>query len=120
MMVSKAFEVSGLALLDPVDGGASRQESARLGLESLADIAPATVLIHDAARPFVDAAAIERTLAGLRDRAAAVPAVPLSDTLKRSDGALVGATIARAVQDFIRTSDKHDYMISLSGVTRTL
>ena len=87
--------VSGLALLDPVDGGSSRQESARRGLESLAGIAPATVLIHDAARPFVDSGSIERTLAGLGDHPAAVPAVPLGDTLKRSDGELVGATIPR-------------------------
>jgi len=33
---------------------------------------------------------------------------------------LIGATIARATQDFLRSGDKHDYMISLSGVTRTL
>lgn len=32
---------------------------------------------------------------------------------------LVGATLARAIADFVRAGDKHDYMISLSGVTRT-
>ncbi len=32
---------------------------------------------------------------------------------------LVGATLARAVQDFVRSGDRHDFMISLSGVTRT-
>jgi 2-C-methyl-D-erythritol 4-phosphate cytidylyltransferase/2-C-methyl-D-erythritol 2,4-cyclodiphosphate synthase len=87
--------VAGLALADPVSGGRDRQESARLGLESFAEAAPATVLIHDAARPFVDASTIERTLAALANHAGAVPAVPLGDTLKRSDGALVGATIPR-------------------------
>ena len=40
--------VSGLDLLDPVPGGASRQDSARAGLESLEEIAPRLVLIHDA------------------------------------------------------------------------
>jgi molybdopterin/thiamine biosynthesis adenylyltransferase len=32
---------------------------------------------------------------------------------------LVGATLARAIQDFVRGGDRHDYMISLSGVSRT-
>ncbi len=87
--------VAGLAILDPVTGGRNRQESARFGLESLAKAAPATVLIHDAARPFVDSETIDRTLAGLLDCPAALPAVPLSDTLKRSDGTRVAGTIER-------------------------
>src|ERR1700753_1161791 len=45
--------VAGLTLLPPVPGGAARQDSARLGLESLVAEAPKRVLIHDAARPFV-------------------------------------------------------------------
>jgi hypothetical protein len=32
---------------------------------------------------------------------------------------LVGATLARAIQDFVRSSERRDYMIGLSGVTRT-
>ena len=32
---------------------------------------------------------------------------------------LVGATLARAIQDFVRSGDRHDYSVSLSGVTRT-
>ena len=87
--------VAELALQDPVAGGGNRQDSARLGLESLTDAAPATVLIHDAARPFVDSETIDRTLAGLLDYPAALPAVPLSDTLKRSDGPRVTGTIER-------------------------
>lgn len=87
---------SGLDLLDPVIGGAERQESARLGLESLAAMAPDRVLIHDAARPFVDAGTISRTIAALDDMPAAVPALPLADTLKRSDdGRMVAATVDR-------------------------
>ncbi len=87
---------SGLDLLDPVVGGTERQDSARLGLESLAGLAPEKVLIHDAARPFVDAGTISRTLAALDDAPAVVPALPLADTLKRSeDGRTVVATIDR-------------------------
>lgn len=70
-------------LLPPAMGGATRQDSARLGLEALADHAPDLVLIHDAARPFVDPATIDRVLAGLEMHAAVLAAVPLADTLKR-------------------------------------
>ncbi len=87
--------MAGLTIPDPVAGGENRQQSACFGLEALAQTAPATVLIHDAARPLVDAGTIDRTLAGLLDHRGAVPAVPLGDTLKRSDGALVGGTIER-------------------------
>ncbi len=88
--------VAGLELMEPVIGGAVRQDSARLGLESLAGLAPDRVLIHDAARPFVASGVISRTLAALDGAPAAVPALPLADTLKRSDdGRMVVATIDR-------------------------
>jgi 2-C-methyl-D-erythritol 4-phosphate cytidylyltransferase/2-C-methyl-D-erythritol 2,4-cyclodiphosphate synthase len=75
--------VNGFSPLSPVPGGADRQESARLGLESLANFAPTHVLIHDAARPLIDPATISRTLAALADVPGAIAAVPLADTLKR-------------------------------------
>ncbi|HEX9837479.1 MAG TPA: 2-C-methyl-D-erythritol 4-phosphate cytidylyltransferase, partial [Alphaproteobacteria bacterium] len=86
-----------LVLLDPVAGGASRQESARLGLESLTDLAPEFVLIHDGARPFVDGSMVSRALAALAEAPAALPALPVGDTLKRSpDGETVAGTVDRA------------------------
>ena len=92
--------LAGLDLLEPVTGGSSRQESARLGLESLVSISPERVLIHDAARPFADAGTIARTLAALDTHPAALPAVPLSDTLKRErsgDGdRMIAETVERA------------------------
>ena len=87
------------ALLDPVAGGATRQESARLGLESLRRLAPERVLIHDGARPLADATIIDRALDALARYPAAVPALPLSDTVKRAsdDGApRVAETLDRA------------------------
>src|SRR5260221_14547848 len=57
-----AETVSGLAVLPPVLGGTERQDSVRLGLEALVPHDPARVLIHDAARPFPDAALIDRVL----------------------------------------------------------
>jgi len=86
---------SGLALLEPVSGGASRQDSVRLGLESLAALAPERVLIHDAARPFIDAGTIGRVVAALASHSAALPVVPVADTLKRGLDGFVSDTISR-------------------------
>lgn len=92
-----AAAAAGLPLLDPVAGGATRQESVRLGLESLAALAPAPgrVLIHDAARPLVAAETVSRVLAALAGEAGAIPAIPARDTLKRVEGGRVAATLAR-------------------------
>lgn len=94
-----AHALAGLDLPPPVAGGASRQDSVRLGLESLAEHKPDLVLIHDAARPFVTGAIIERVLAALGSAPAAIAAQPVVDTLKRSGGGDAGVvveTIARA------------------------
>ncbi len=88
--VSYETAVSGLSpgsLLPPVAGGATRQASVRHGLEALAALSPAPklVLIHDAARPLVPLAVIERVLTALHDHDGAIPALPMADTLKRTD-----------------------------------
>jgi 2-C-methyl-D-erythritol 4-phosphate cytidylyltransferase/2-C-methyl-D-erythritol 2,4-cyclodiphosphate synthase len=88
---------SGLQAMAPVLGGASRQESVLLGLESLAADPPERVLIHDGARPFVDAATIDRVLAALETHAGAIPAIPVADTLKRAGAArTIQETVPRA------------------------
>lgn len=74
-------------LLEPVTGGAERQDSVRLGLESLESNAPSKVLIHDAARPFIDAATVSRVIAALETKDGAIAALPVFDTIKKSDGA---------------------------------
>jgi 2-C-methyl-D-erythritol 4-phosphate cytidylyltransferase / 2-C-methyl-D-erythritol 2,4-cyclodiphosphate synthase len=85
----------GLGVLEPADGGPTRQESVRLGLESLGAAPPALVLIHDGVRPLVDAALIDRVLDGLALHAAVLPALPVTDTLKRVGAARVLGTVAR-------------------------
>ncbi|MBK8908938.1 MAG: bifunctional 2-C-methyl-D-erythritol 4-phosphate cytidylyltransferase/2-C-methyl-D-erythritol 2,4-cyclodiphosphate synthase [Rhodospirillales bacterium] len=92
-----AAATAGLAVMDPTHGGASRQESVRRGLESLAAEAPDVVLIHDAARPFVSNAVVSRVLDALDAAVGAIPAMPVVDTLKRASGAgdRVAATIER-------------------------
>lgn len=82
-------------LLAPVTGGAERQDSVRLGLESLTDNPPARVLIHDAARPFIDAATISRVIESLDENAGAIAALPVFDTIKRADGDDVNGTVPR-------------------------
>ncbi|SEO33682.1 2-C-methyl-D-erythritol 2,4-cyclodiphosphate synthase [Methylobacterium sp. ap11] len=70
-------------LARPTQGGATRQASVRAGLAALArEAAPELVLVHDAARPFVDDALIDRAIAAAQDHGAAVPGVPVSDTIK--------------------------------------
>ena len=82
-----ANAVEGLDLRAPIIGGATRQESVRLGLEALADALPEIVLIHDAARPFVSERLISTLIAALEAGAdAAVPLLAVADTLKRHDG----------------------------------
>jgi 2-C-methyl-D-erythritol 4-phosphate cytidylyltransferase/2-C-methyl-D-erythritol 2,4-cyclodiphosphate synthase len=79
----------------PVTGGATRRESVQRGLEALAaggDVEH--VLIHDAARAFLPPAVIDRLLDALAAAPGAVPALPVVDTLARSNGAL-GETVAR-------------------------
>jgi 2-C-methyl-D-erythritol 4-phosphate cytidylyltransferase/2-C-methyl-D-erythritol 2,4-cyclodiphosphate synthase len=78
-------------LREPVTGGARRQDSVRAGLEALARQAPSSVLIHDAARPFVDAALISRVISSLDRHAGTLPCLPVTDTLKRaSEGRVIG------------------------------
>lgn len=86
---------AGLSLLAPVDGGATRCESVRRGLESLADDPPDRVLIHDGARPFVTAGLIERCLAALAEAPGAIAAIPLADSLKRGANGRVVAALDR-------------------------
>jgi 2-C-methyl-D-erythritol 4-phosphate cytidylyltransferase/2-C-methyl-D-erythritol 2,4-cyclodiphosphate synthase len=79
--------VRGLGLPPAIKGGATRQESVRNGLEALAASAPDFVLIHDAARPFVSAKMVDGVCDALKNGArAAVPLLPVADTLKRKDG----------------------------------
>jgi len=74
-------------LLPPVIGGATRRRSVSNGLAALEGAE--RVLIHDAARPFLPGAVIDRLLGALDGHDGAVPALPVVDTLARRDGAAV-------------------------------
>jgi 2-C-methyl-D-erythritol 4-phosphate cytidylyltransferase / 2-C-methyl-D-erythritol 2,4-cyclodiphosphate synthase len=88
--------LAGLDLPPPVAGGAERQDSVRLGLEALAPLNPERVLIHDGARPFPDAAMIDRVIDALDAAPAAIPGLPLGDTIKRVADGVIAATVNRS------------------------
>ena len=75
-----------------VIGGATRRESVANGL---AAVRADRVLVHDAARPFVPAAVIDRVLAALDGAAGATPVLPVADTLARGDR-LLGDVVGRS------------------------
>jgi len=95
---------AGLGVLEPVLGGATRQASVRAGLEALGPRRPGLVLVHDAARPFASAALIARGIAAARACGAAVPVLPIPDTVKTVDrqGSVTG-TIDRARLRLVQT-----------------
>src|SRR6185437_13368893 len=82
-------------LRPPVAGGAERQDSVRSGLEALAVNPPDRVLIHDAARPFVEPALVTRVIASLDEHEATLPCVPVTDTLTVAKDGRVTGTLPR-------------------------
>jgi 2-C-methyl-D-erythritol 4-phosphate cytidylyltransferase/2-C-methyl-D-erythritol 2,4-cyclodiphosphate synthase len=110
-----------------VVGGARRQDSVRAGLAAVpADVT--VVLVHDAARPFVDTALIDRVIDAAARTGAAVPAVAARDTVKRvpGPGRLVAGTLpreeiwlAQTPQGFRRDVLEDAVALGASGVEAT-
>ncbi|MEO1220183.1 MAG: bifunctional 2-C-methyl-D-erythritol 4-phosphate cytidylyltransferase/2-C-methyl-D-erythritol 2,4-cyclodiphosphate synthase, partial [Pseudomonadota bacterium] len=75
--------LAGLEGVTLVHGGATRQDSVRNGLEAMThhNISPERVLIHDAARPDLPFAVVERLLTALGDHPGAIPTLPVVDSL---------------------------------------
>ena len=91
-----ANALDGLDYLEPVAGGAARQDSVRNGLEALASSAPDYVLVHDAARPMVAPALIDRVIEALQDTPGVIPGIAVVDTLKRADDdGIITDTVSR-------------------------
>jgi 2-C-methyl-D-erythritol 4-phosphate cytidylyltransferase len=82
-----------------VEGGDSRQESVSHALAALAAESDDIVLVHDAVRPLIDAATIERTIDAVVEHGAAIVGLPAVDTIKQVErtahGALITSTIPR-------------------------
>lgn len=82
-------------ILPSVEGGATRAYSVRNGLEALAPHAPDHVLIHDAARPFVPEAVIERVAVTLKDCEGACAGLPVIDALWSVTDGLAASPVPR-------------------------
>jgi len=72
-------------LLEPVIGGASRQESCKAGVDAIAQLDFNKVLIHDAARPFVSDTTISNVIEGIELGVGALSANKVADTVKHAD-----------------------------------
>ncbi|MBV9396269.1 MAG: bifunctional 2-C-methyl-D-erythritol 4-phosphate cytidylyltransferase/2-C-methyl-D-erythritol 2,4-cyclodiphosphate synthase [Methylobacteriaceae bacterium] len=82
----RALPDGGSGWESPVTGGPTRQQSVRNGLEALAADGlsqHAIVLVHDAARPFPSGELVRRAIESARSHGAAVPGLPLTDTVKQ-------------------------------------
>lgn len=95
-MAEVSAMLAGLPCLPPVAGGATRQDSVRAGLEALAADPPAIVLVHDGARPVVPPGTVPALIAALAGQLGAIPAQPVTDTLKRGAAGLIEETVPRA------------------------
>jgi 2-C-methyl-D-erythritol 4-phosphate cytidylyltransferase / 2-C-methyl-D-erythritol 2,4-cyclodiphosphate synthase len=106
-------------LLPAVAGGSTRQASVRAGLEALAAREPELVLIHDAARPFITGALIDRAIAAATARGAAVPGIAVADTIKTVDeAALVAETLDRRRLRIVQTPQAFSFKLILEAHRR--
>lgn len=117
-------ELAATKVVACVTGGETRAESVRAALADVPDDA-LVVLVHDAARPLVDDAVVERVLGPLAEGFdGAVPALPIPDTVKRvEDGRVVetvdreGLVSAQTPQAFLASALRGAYARNLSGAT---
>ena len=91
-----------------VAGGASRQESVHLGLNTLSKNTQLAA-IHDGARPLVSWQLIDRTVRAANTYGAAAPAIPVKDTIKRVQGGVVTDTPDRASLRAVQTPQVFDF-----------
>lgn len=107
--------LAGIAGVRLVIGGATRQESVRKALEALEGEAPALVLIHDAARPHLPGAVIERLIAALAQHPGAIPVLPVVDSLTEAKGDTMGRPANREVLRRVQTPQAFRYPAILAA-----
>jgi 2-C-methyl-D-erythritol 4-phosphate cytidylyltransferase/2-C-methyl-D-erythritol 2,4-cyclodiphosphate synthase len=107
--------VGDLSLPRAVIGGATRQDSCRIGVESIERLKPSKVLIHDAARPFVSHDLISHVIAWLDRYPAVIPGMPVAETLKYAPGGIVSRTVDRAGIWTAQTPQGFNYEVILKA-----
>lgn len=113
-----AASVAGIAGVQFVHGGATRQESVKRALEALEHVAPQTVLIHDAARPVLPRAVIDGLLRALASGPAAIPVLPVVDSMVRGTSGFRAETVARDELYRVQTPQGFDYSAILEAHRR--
>jgi 2-C-methyl-D-erythritol 4-phosphate cytidylyltransferase/2-C-methyl-D-erythritol 2,4-cyclodiphosphate synthase len=112
-------EVAPRLPIRAVSGGATRQDSVRIGLAALGEVE--AVLVHDAARPLASAKLVARVAEGALRGEAVVPVVPVRDTLKRLVGDAAstvsreGLYSAQTPQGFPRRALEEAHARALAG-----
>ena len=101
--------LKGIAGVRLVTGGSTRQLSVKLGLEALAGYAPDNVLIHDAARPILPPTVIARLLDALAIQHAAIPVLPVTDSLAQDENGMMGSSADRNVLRRVQTPQGFRY-----------
>lgn len=102
------LSVGDLELAPPIVGGATRQESVRLGLEGIKNLKPHKVLIHDAARPLVSQEIISKVIDAIKTNISVIPAIPVADTLKKCIDGKVIKTVER--KDLVHTQTPQGFI----------
>jgi len=97
-----ADELAAGKVAAAVPGGATRALSVAAGLAEVGGDAVA-ILVHDAARPFASAELVDRVLAALDAHDGAIPALPVTDTVKRVHEGVVAETLERAELRAVQT-----------------
>ena len=113
-------EIAAAALLGLPDvrliiGGNTRQDSVRLALEALAGDAPDRVLIHDAARPVLPLPVFERLSLALDSGEAAIPVLPVVDSLVQAQGDVMGAPAHRELLRRVQTPQAFHFAAILAA-----
>lgn len=98
-----------------VTGGATRQASVLAGLEALSAHAPPRVLIHDAARPLIPDGVLDRLAETLDSAQAAIPVLPVVDSLAHAEGGQMGAPARREALRRVQTPQAFDFAAILAA-----
>lgn len=109
----------GLLIHAPVLGGEMRSQSTLAGLKILAPILPDYVLVHDAARPFIDRHLIQRVISGLETSSGCIPAIAVTDTIKLVKDNKIQQTIPRETLWRAQTPQGFHYPVLLECFNKT-
>lgn len=110
-----AAALAGLPEVRFVHGGETRQQSVRIALEALERDAPAQVLVHDAARPLLSRGVIDGLLAALARGVAAIPVLPVVDSMIRGADEAMAGKVEREELYRVQTPQGFDFRTILQA-----